>query len=732
MKKQLTLALAIYSTISLSSCNGKIFGSSVEEIGNSGVNNKVFADEDAFFEDDLQTEYADSIDLNGSETKLTHFYFKNKLLNVYLNSKTKIRVISKPYQVYYDSLRFELSDPSFGYVDEKGYLVAEKIGSFVLTAYGPDGKSDFCDVNVYSGALEKIEVPESLSLTIGEKEECDFSYSVFPEYAQCKIKCFLEDPSVATIIDNHLVASKAGYTRVIFYNDANDNNFKDKNEISSFSYLTVHDFTNVTNSISPTHSLNGKTTYQCSCGCGATRNVVIPATKHTFDEGVITLEPTCTLAGERKKTCTDSTCDYHYEEVISPLGHTPSEEKHADRKHRAALGTHFEKTKYFYDCSVCHGFSDETFTRDDDYSNYFTTNILPEYYGDNKEGLKYVLSIMEKAADSSIYYSNLHRPFHLYLDVGWLSKFDYDWMMVSALGSGKTAPFVGHTNDRAYRSGPSFEFKFDYKQEEIDDFWEAFGKVENEVSALIRDDATDIEKALLIMLYICNDIYYNFVGFLPDTVKYKNGQCHDYANYFLYLAHRFDLPSYYVLGRMPQSYYDKNPNRENIDHAWVNVCIDGTWYMIDPTWCDGVNIDLDYFCVENDDYEHSRRLENGNPTCVSIKNGNLNRQMIQLYKNNRLAGIYYDMNKVIENINDSSADYKIILGIGIDGVANIGLTAAYYKKEYTTTKTSCSFKSLKIERCKINGEDSIPTFKAPTALLNLPNISFSNVNAVKQ
>ena len=160
-------------------------------------------------------------------------------------------------------------------------------------------------------------------------------------------------------------------------------------------------------------------------------------------------------------------------------------------------------------------------------------------------------------------------------------------------------------------------------------------------------------------------------------------------------------------------------------------CIDGTWYMIDPTWCDGSNINLDYFCVQNDDYEHARR-NNGNPTCVPIKNGTLNHQLIQLYKNNELAGIYYDMNKVIENINDSSADYKIILGIGTDGVANIGISTQYYKKTYITTKTSCNFKSLKIERCQINRADSIPTFKAPSSLLNLPNISFTNVDAVKQ
>ena len=569
-------------------------------------------------------------------------------------------------------------------------------------------------------------------MTIGENEECDFLYSVFPKNSKSDIKYFLEDPSVATIVNNRVVASKAGYTRVVFYDDANDNNVQDKDEISTYSYLTVHDFINAEaiNSISPTHSLNGKKTYQCLCGCGATKNVIIPATKHTFDEGVVTIEPTCTLAGERIKTCTDSTCDFHYEEVISPLGHTPSEEKHADRKHRAALGTHFEKTKYFYDCSVCHGFSDETFTREDDYSNYFTTNILPEYYGDDKEACERTIHTLKEVAETCEYYSGSHRPFDIRL-IGNMSTFDYDWMMVTALSSGKTSPFIEHI-DRMYRGFDfSYRYKFGYKQEEIDAFWEAFDKVDSEVETLIREGATDIEKALLILLYICNDISYDYVGFLPDTVKYKTGQCHDYANYFLYLAHRFDLPSYYELGRMPHSHYDKDPRPANIDHGWVNVCIDGTWYMIDPTWCDGSNINLDYFCVQNDDYEHARR-NNGNPTCVPIKNGTLNHQLIQLYKNNELAGIYYDMNKVIENINDSSADYKIILGIGTDGVANIGISTQYYKKTYITTKTSCNFKSLKIERCQINRADSIPTFKAPSSLLNLPNISFTNVDAVKQ
>ena len=736
MKKQFSVFLAFFSAVSLSSCNGELFGS-VEELDNNGsFIKKNNGEENPFYDDGIQK---DPFYSEGSEsTELTRIYFKEPVLDVFLNKKTKIRVFSEPYQVYYDSLLFELSDPSFGVVDEKGYFTAKQVGTFTLSVHGPFGLSATCTVNVFSAPLKEINAPEYFSLTVGEKNECDFTYSIFPDHASCDIKYFLEDSSIASVVNDLLVATKAAYTRVVFYDDANHNNVRDNDEISAFSNLTVHDFRDVTNVIQPTHTMDGKTTRLCSCGCGATRTSIIPASKHTFDSGVVAIEPTCTLSGELVKTCTSPTCEYHYSEVIPALGHTPDGVKHADKKHLASLGNHFEKAKYYYECSTCHDFSDDTFSRNDDYSNYFTTDILPKYYKNDANGLSRALSVLKKVDAAGRKYSYSHRPFSFSVDTEGVSYFELDWMLNTALTSGETSPFVNPYASNTWYNGNgqswSVVFNCKYRQDEIDAFHEAFDKVEKEVDALIRDDATDIEKALIIMLYVCNNLTYQLTGFLPDAVKYKTGQCSDYAEYFLYLAHRHGLASYYVLGRRPEGYYEANPDAPYDDHGWVNVCIDGTWYMIDPTWCDSFNwVTLNYFCVQNDDHDHNKLIQNGNPTSVSLKNGNLNNKLIQLYKNNNLAGIYYDMDKVIENINDSSADYKIILGVGVEGVANLDVTLPKYSVSYTTTKTSCSCKSLKIQRCSVAGLENLasfetPVFYAPSSFLSLPNVSFSNVS----
>ena len=55
----------------------------------------------------------------------------------------------------------------------------------------------------------------------------------------------------------------------------------------------------------PTCTEDGVRTYTCAA-CGATRTEAIPATGHVADEGKVTKEPTCTEDGVRTYTCTVS------------------------------------------------------------------------------------------------------------------------------------------------------------------------------------------------------------------------------------------------------------------------------------------------------------------------------------------------------------------------------------------------------------------------------------------
>ena len=175
-----------------------------------------------------------------------------------------------------------------------------------------------------------------------------------------------------------------------------------------------------------------------------------------------------------------------------------------------------------------------------------------------------------------------------------------------------------------------------------------------------------------------------------------------------HLAHRYNLPCIYDAGN---------------EHAWNNVCIDGTWYLLDATWSD---THLKYFCREKNP---SKTHTVNNTTTLVKTDSSLRNKLVQLYKNGEMAGIYYDVDTALEQINDSDADYKLVLGIGTDGVLGLTLSSGcyYYLNNYTTSKTSLNCKSLSIEKCKAT-DSVIPVFHAPASLLNQSNISFKTVN----
>ena len=54
----------------------------------------------------------------------------------------------------------------------------------------------------------------------------------------------------------------------------------------------------------------------------------------------------------------------------------------------------------------------------------------------------------------------------------------------------------------------------------------------------------------------------------------RQGVCQDYAHIMIALCRMADIPSRYVVGMM---------QGEGYSHAWVEVCIDGRWYGMDPT-----------------------------------------------------------------------------------------------------------------------------------------------------
>ena len=87
----------------------------------------------------------------------------------------------------------------------------------------------------------------------------------------------------------------------------------------------------------PTCTVDGYTTYTCSCGDYYVADTVV-ATGHSYGEFVVTTAPTCTTMGEKTKTC--SSCGNEQSEMISFTGHSYSEVVTAPTCANAGYTTH--------------------------------------------------------------------------------------------------------------------------------------------------------------------------------------------------------------------------------------------------------------------------------------------------------------------------------------------------------------------------------------------------------
>ena len=103
----------------------------------------------------------------------------------------------------------------------------------------------------------------------------------------------------------------------------------------------VHDYSIITVIRPQTCTRSGL--IKLTCSCGAYKYEAIPAA-HTWDDGVITTEPTCTEEGVNTFTCT--VCGATKTEPIAATGHTPVDEIVTE----ATCGATGEKNVV---CSVC-------------------------------------------------------------------------------------------------------------------------------------------------------------------------------------------------------------------------------------------------------------------------------------------------------------------------------------------------------------------------------------------
>lgn len=127
-------------------------------------------------------------------------------------------------------------------------------------------------------------------------------------------------------------------------------------------------------------------------------------------------------------------------------------------------------------------------------------------------------------------------------------------------------------------------------------------EVSDEINQVIDDfkdtynikGRSDIEKEILILLYIANNCKYSFKGARKYDAEgcLLDGKavCSGYSEAFYIMAEQCGLDAF-------KAWNGKGDG----DHAWNKVKIDGKWYNVDPTWADsGTHLNADYINISDE------------------------------------------------------------------------------------------------------------------------------------
>jgi hypothetical protein len=144
-------------------------------------------------------------------------------------------------------------------------------------------------------------------------------------------------------------------------------------------------------------------------------------------------------------------------------------------------------------------------------------------------------------------------------------------------------------------------------------------EIQNLSNTICAGLGTDTEKMQAINTWIILNLHYDHDSWAEDgsrdgyrkkqdalsTLRNGMGVCEGYANLTAALARAAGIETRYVTS-------------DSLDHAWVEVCIDGTWKMLDTTWNDPDNPALNgntaitqkYFLKDDLYYNHATDKEN--------------------------------------------------------------------------------------------------------------------------
>ncbi|MGB0424469.1 MAG: transglutaminase domain-containing protein [Flavobacteriales bacterium] len=110
---------------------------------------------------------------------------------------------------------------------------------------------------------------------------------------------------------------------------------------------------------------------------------------------------------------------------------------------------------------------------------------------------------------------------------------------------------------------------------------------------LAQGASTDLEKTRSIYVWLVDNISYDFDQLedasrrnktAAEVLRDKTCICGGYANLFLDLGEKMDLPIRRVTGYSKGMGYESAADLEKSRHAWNQVLIDGEWRTFDATW----------------------------------------------------------------------------------------------------------------------------------------------------
>lgn len=127
------------------------------------------------------------------------------------------------------------------------------------------------------------------------------------------------------------------------------------------------------------------------------------------------------------------------------------------------------------------------------------------------------------------------------------------------------------------------------RQEELEREWEI-------VKEKTKDCKTDLEKALVVHEHICDTVRYTEeLGVrahdIEGSILEKRAVCEGYALAYKYYMNRLGIPCKVVSGVS-----------NKLPHAWNQIQLNGKWYLVDTTWDDSTNSNLEAKHVIKHDY----------------------------------------------------------------------------------------------------------------------------------